>query len=168
MRNHTCANLRSVVAASDETPVRVTRHTAGASRAGAHVPARGAPRPAAPRVWPVSRRATLWHALSHVYPRSHSLPGAAGGAARHTQRSRKLAAVLRPLPSSAATSCWPRAHESRRAPPIELSPAARKRHTNARRRSAGRPSSPRQRRRRRHLRPGVRSPNPPRREAARR
>ena len=28
----------------------VTRHTAGASRASAHVPARGAPRPAAPRV----------------------------------------------------------------------------------------------------------------------
>ena len=60
----------------------VTRHTAGASRASAHVPARGAPRPAAPRV----ARLTPCDSVARVSVsiRARSPPGAAGGAARRT------------------------------------------------------------------------------------
>jgi len=64
MRNRTCANLRSVVAASDETPV--SHVTPPAPLARVRTSRREAPHAPPRPAWPVSRRATLWHALSHV------------------------------------------------------------------------------------------------------
>ena len=120
LRNHTCADRRSVVAASDETPV--SHVTPGASRAGAHVPARSAPRPAAPRV----ARLTPCDSVARVSVsiRARSPPGAAGGAARHAQRSMKPAAVLN-VAIEHGKQLGTRALEPRRAPPIELPPAAK-------------------------------------------
>ena len=135
----------------------VTRHTAGASRASAHVPARGAPRPAAPRV----ARLTPCDSVARVSVsiRARSPPGAAGGAARRTALHE-------------ARSRSQRSHRARQAAGHARTRTAARTANRAstgrenvmriysRGRSAGRPSSPRQRRRRRHVRPGVRSPQP--------
>jgi hypothetical protein len=100
----------------------VTRHTAGASRASAHVPARGAPRPAAPRV----ARLTPCDSVARVSVsiRARSPPGAAGGAARRTALHEAPAAVLN-VAIEHGKQLATRALEPRRAPPIELPPAAK-------------------------------------------
>ena len=101
----------------------VTRHTAGASRASAHVPAqaRGAPRPAAPRV----ARLTPCDSVARVSVsiRARSPPGAAV-APRAAQRSMKPGAVLK-VAIDRGKQLATRALEPRRAPPIELPPAAK-------------------------------------------
>ena len=99
----------------------VTRHTAGASRASAHVPARGAPRPAAPRV----ARLTPCDSVARVSVsiRARSPPGAAV-APRAAQRSMKPGAVLN-VAIEHGKQLATRALEPRRAPQIELPPAAK-------------------------------------------
>ena len=120
MRNHTCANLPER-RRGERRDAGVTRHTAGASRASAHVPARGAPRPAAPRV----ARLTPCDSVARVSVsiRARSPPGAAV-APRAAQRSMKPAAVLK-VAIEHGKQLATRALEPRRAPPIELPPAAK-------------------------------------------
>ena len=116
-------------AASDETPVsHATRHTAGASRASAHVPARGTPRPAAARVV----RLTPVDSVARVSAstRARSPPGAAA-APRAAQRSRKPGAVLRAA-IDRGEQLATRAPEPRRTMPIELTPAAKTSYSVAR------------------------------------
>ena len=120
MRNHTCANRRSVVAASDETPV--SHVTPPAPLARVRTSRREAPHAPLRPAWPVSRRATLWHALAYLSAlAARQAPRAAPRAA---QRSMKPAAVLN-VAIEHGKQLATRALEPRRAPPIELPPAAK-------------------------------------------
>jgi hypothetical protein len=115
MRNHTCANRRSVVAASDETPV--SHVTPPAPLARVRTSRREAPHAPLRPAWPVSRRATLWHALAYLSAlAARQAPRAAPRAA---QRSMKPAAVLN-VAIEHGKQLATRALEPRRAPPIEL------------------------------------------------
>ena len=100
----------------------VTRHTAGASRASAHVPARGAPRPAAPRVARLTPCDSVARALAHLS--ALAARPAPRAAPRAAQRSMKPAAVLN-VAIEHGKQLATRALEPRRAPPIELPPAAK-------------------------------------------
>jgi hypothetical protein len=120
MRNHTCANRRSVVAASDETPV--SHVTPPAPLARVRTSRREAPHAPLRPAWPVSRRATLWHALAYLS--ALAARPAPRAAPRAAQRSMKPAAVLN-VAIEHGKQLATRALEPRRAPPIELPPAAK-------------------------------------------